>query len=365
MIGVLGVGGAGGNIADEAHKNGILSAAINFSQKDLDSIDVKYKLRLSGSEGVGKNRDEGLALFKDQWEIASRFVQERFSNVDAIVVAFSSSGGSGSAVSPLLIEILRNLMPDMVIVAFVVVPELSEVTVSQANFLSTFEELSRLDIAIFPIDNQQVKASHIGKNKIFEITNKKAVDLIKKIADYTEKHSKNGNFDKKDFLTVLGTKGIGVMTEVQLCDIGQNIELSTDWVASKFNESLVSSIFVPVEFEKVTRAAVIFDGQESLMEFIDHDSMFSKFKNGLPLSLFEGNYNESNGKLLCILVGLSWCNKRLHDVEISLENNKENVESVLTVNAAYKSNTSDLFNKLRNQPEKKQSVMDILKKYQR
>jgi cell division GTPase FtsZ len=365
MIGVIGLGGAGGNIADEAQKLGFLTGAINFSQKDLDAVDVRYKLRLSGSEGVGKNREEAIKLFNDQWETAIRFIQDNFSNEDVLVFTFSSSGGSGSAIAPVLLEILSSVMPDKVLSAFVILPDLSEAPVSQTNCLQTFEELSRLSISIFPIDNQQAKNKFAAKNKIFEYTNKRAIELLSTIASYTEKTSKNGNFDKRDFLTVLGTSGIASISEVEIATLQKGIALSKEWVSERVVESWTNNVFVSVENEKVTRAAVIFDGQEGLLEFVSHEHMFQFFSKGMPIDLFEGNYHENNGKLLTILTGLEWCHLRLNDIEKSLESKKDNLESVLSVQNHFQSKTVDFFSKLRKQPEKKQSVLDILSKYKR
>lgn len=364
MIAVIGLGGAGGNIADEACKMGFLSGAINFSQNDLDEANVKHKLRLSGSEGVGKNRDLAIQLFNDQWEIAVKWIQDNFSNVDAVILAASSSGGSGSGILPLLTEILVNVMPDKVISVFVVVPDLSEAPVSQQNCLNTFESLSKLNVSVFPIDNQQAKNRVTGKNKIFEYTNKKAVEHLQIVTSYTEKTSKNGNFDKRDFLTVLGTSGIASISEVEIASLSKNINLSEEWVSEQVNESWISSVFVPVETNKVTRAAIIFDGQEGLLEYVNHERIFSFFDKKMPLDLFEGNYHASKGKLVTILTGLEWCNTRLQDIERSLESKRDDVESVLSNQNHYQCKTTmDIFSKLRRPQEKKQSVMDILSKY--
>lgn len=369
MLGVVGLGQAGANIAQEAFNLGLLSGAINFSQKDLDSVDVKHKLRLLGSEGVGKNRDEAITLFQTQGETALRFIQDHFSNCDIIVFAFSSSGGSGSGISPILLDVVTNMMPEKTFVAFAVLPELSEATTSQINCLKTFEELSGLNIAVFPIDNQQVRnqTPHIGKNKLFEISNKNSVYLLNKLVSYTEMHSKNGNFDKKDLLTVLATQGIATITETDIATIGSNINLTPQGVAEKVRKSWFNSLFTPIEQEKVTRAAIIFDGQESLMDHIRHDLMFSEFIHGMPIDLFEGYYHASTGKVISILTGLSWCNSRLQDIETLIMSNKDKVESVLLSQVIYQSNANDLMSKIRKQPEKekKKSMMDILSKYKR
>ncbi|TVY09944.1 hypothetical protein [Paenibacillus cremeus] len=369
MLGVLGLGQAGSNFAEEASKYGIVSGVINYSQKDLDSVDVKHKLRLLGSEGVGKNRDEAIALFQDQWEIALKFIQDHFSNCDVIAFAFSSSGGSGSGISPILLDIATNSMPDKTFIAFVVMPELSEATSSQINCLKTFEELSGLNIAIFPVDNQLVRNQnpYVGKNKLYELSNRNSIALLYKLAMYTDMHSKNGNFDKKDFITVLRTQGIATIAEVDIAVVGQNISLTPEGVADKVRKSWANTLFTPVEMEKVTRAAIIFDGQESLMEQIRHDLMFSEFIHGMPVDLFEGNYHESNGKIVSILTGLAWCNSRLQDIERLNKSNQERVESMMANQMSYQSNASDLLSKIRKPVEKEQkkSMLDILSKYKR
>jgi cell division GTPase FtsZ len=364
MIGVLGIGGAGGNIAEEAQKRGILAGCINFSQKDLDCVDVRYKLRLTGSEGVGKNRVEANILFQEQYDSVMKFISANFSNLDVLLIAFSSSGGSGSGISPLLIDILLNHYSNVVISAMVVIPDLTEATVSQANCLSVFEELSRLPISIFPIDNQQVKKEHSAKNKVFDITNSRAIDLLAKVASYTEKTSKNGNFDKKDFLTVLGTKGIATIGESDISVLTKNMQLSTSWVAEKVNESWDDGVFVPIQRDKVTRAAFIFDGQEGLMEYLDYVECFKGFAYGSPIDVFEGYYHESKGKIITILTGLAWCNTRLQDIERSMETNKDNVESMLIEQDIYQSRSVSVLDRIRKPTNAgKQSVSDILSKY--
>lgn len=365
-VGVIGCGGAGGNIADEASKAGFLTGAINFSQNDLDQANVRHKLRLSGSEGVGKNRELAIQLFNEQWELAVKWVQDHFSNVDAIFLSASSSGGSGSSILPILTDLLINIMPEKVIATLVIIPDLSEAPVSQQNCLHTFESLSKLDAPIFPIDNQQAKNMFSAKNKIFEYTNKQVIHHLKAVVDSTEKKSKNGNFDWRDFLTVLSTGGIASISEIDVATLEKSLPLSCGWVNEKIHESWSNGVFTPIGKEKVTRAAIIFDGQEGLLDFMDHKSIFSYFNRGMPIDLFEGIYHDNKGKIITLLTGLDWCNSRLAEIEKALEIRREDFESVLRENKEYQSKTGlDFVSKLRKQPEKKQSVLDILSRYSR
>ena len=79
FISFLSLGQGGGNIADEAAKRDFYTASINFSQKDLDSLEhVSKKLKLVGSEGIGKFRNNAVDLMDNNWDLATNFVKENF-----------------------------------------------------------------------------------------------------------------------------------------------------------------------------------------------------------------------------------------------------------------------------------------------
>lgn len=373
MISVLGLGGAGGNIADKASQSGIHAGAINFSQKDLDSAEnVKIKLKVLGSEGVGHNRDEAIKLIQIHYEMVVNFIKEHFDNpnTDVLIIPFATGGGSGAGTAPILIDILSNIL-NKVIVAFPIIPDISEAPISQINFLSTFEELSKQNIAIFPVDNQKVKQMNpnVGKNVLYEITNENTVNLIAKVASYTQKFSKNGNFDKKDFLTVLSTKGVGIIAETDITSIGNSVNLTEEGVIANIHKSWENSIFAPIEYNYVTRAGVIFDGQESIMQYLNHEKLFSdKFKNGMPIDLFEGYYHENKGKILTIMSGLPWCNSRLNQIETIISENQSRMEVVLNAseNQSYESSASHISNMIRKPQEKKsENIVDVINRYRR
>lgn len=373
MIAIIGLGGAGNQIADEASKLGFHAGAINFSQSDLDSAEsVELKLKLVGSEGVGKNRDEAIRLMENNWELATNFIKDNFSHpsIKIIAFAFSTGGGSGSGVSPVLLDILTNEMTDKTFVAIPIIPDKSEVLVNQMNCLSTFEQLSSLNIAVFPIDNEKVKTNYniVGKNKLYNVANNSVIELLKKIISYTERSSKNGNIDEKDLIQIFKTKGMGTISEVNVSTFKGEVELSKESVAKTIQRSWDSSIFAPIEYNQVVRSGIIFDGQESFMEFLDYDLIFKKFNKGMPIDLFEGNYHDkTNVDVLSILTGLSWCTSRLSEIEYIIEEKRRNAELALdeTNNQAYQSNATSLSTKIRTDSKQKKSVLDILSKYKR
>lgn len=218
MISIIGLGGAGGNIADESKSLGFTTGAINFSQEDLNAVDVQFKLRLPGADGVGRNRQLAANLFSDHYQIAINFVKQNFLHSDLIIIPFSASGGSGSGIAPIFLDLLTNIFPDKIFVAMPIFPDLSEVTIAQLNTLNTFDELFNLNTAIFPIDNQQIKMNYEthNKNNLYSITNSSTLHLISKMIEYTTKNSKISNLDKRDVYSLFNTKGIGIISEIDL-----------------------------------------------------------------------------------------------------------------------------------------------------
>lgn len=369
MIGFIGLGAAGGNIADEAKKQGFPALAINYSQKDLDSLEyVEDKLKLIGSEGVGKNREEAIRLMEKNWESAVSFSKEFFSSpvLEVVVVCFSTGGGSGSGMAPILIEILMSEMPEKTFVAAPILPDLSEVMVNQLNCLQTSEELSRLNVCVFPIDNEQIrrKSPHAGKNTIYKESNEAFVTSIKRIYEYTDKQSKNGVLDRKDLRTILGTRGVAVLTEVDIAEIkeGQR-DLTEKGIACAIQDSWKDSIFPPIDYKRIIRAGFIFDGQEALMGFINFQKIFEEFTSGMPLDLFEGYYNEETGKIYSLLTGLSWYTDRLESIESIIEEKQGAAEGLFQEESVYKSKIGNFTAKIRRKEPARRSVTDILSKY--
>lgn len=370
MIGFIGLGAAGGNVVDDAVKHGFPGMAINYSQKDLDSLEhVEYRLKLTGSEGVGKNRDEAIRLMETNWESAVSFVKNAYSTptVEVIIVTFSMAGGSGSGMAPMLIEILMNEMTDKTFVAAPILPDLTEVMVNQMNCLQASEELSNLDICVFPIDNEQIRSQHpySGKNTIFQKTNESFIAEMKELSKYTTKESKNGVLDQKDLRTIFETKGVAITSATDLSKMEGCKDLSETGIAKAISESWRKSIYAPIQYTKIIRAGFVFDGQEGLMPFIDFGKIFEGFNSGLPLDLFEGYYNEQQGTVHSILAGLPWYTDRLRKIEEMLEERQVTAEYMMKEEQVYQSRIQSLSAAIRPKETKKKSVSDIISKFRK
>ncbi|MGZ4162331.1 MAG: tubulin-like doman-containing protein, partial [Neobacillus sp.] len=111
-IGILGVGQAGGNIAEIASNLGFQTALINTNQRDgLVNTKVEKKYFVPGYNGAGQDRSIGLRAVHDHYQEITDFVKRSFKNIKLLLVAFSTDGGTGSGMSPLLIDLLLDQLP--------------------------------------------------------------------------------------------------------------------------------------------------------------------------------------------------------------------------------------------------------------
>ncbi|MFO1442825.1 cell division protein FtsZ [Bacillus sp. Bva_UNVM-123] len=370
MFGVVGIGQAGGNIAEEFAKLNYPTIAINFSKSDLDSLThVKNKFQLLGSEGVGKQRNLAMSQMQTNWEASIEHIVQNFSqpSIEIILIVFSTAGGTGSGIAPFITEVLKGRMENKVFVACPILPDYNEVIGSQLNNQEATEELSEIDICVIPLDNQsQVKQfNKIPKNKQYEKINITFTSLIDLINSYTEKSSKNGVIDKRDVLQLFKTSGVMHISEANITGIS-NFKLQREQFKNIIHTSWDNSIFAPIQYEKIIRAGIIFDGDEKLMEYLQYDLLFEKFAHP-PLELFEGYYHEGKGSVIIILSGLDWMYDRVKEVDNIIEKHKELLNS--TESRVYKSkNTSKtaLLDSVTKKPEtRNRSVSEIFDKYAR
>ena len=362
MIGFIGLGAAGGNMVDEASLKGIPSVAINYSQKDLDSLEhVENRLKLLGSEGAGKNRDEAIRLMERNWERSINFVKEHLSSpsIEVIFVCFAAGGGSGSGIAPLLLDLLLNEMEDKTFVAVPILPEQSEAMVAQMNAIMASEELSKLGICVLPVDNQKVRdvKPQAGKSQLYKITNYCLVQSIIDLTSYTELESKSGILDQKDLRTIWDTKGTALISVVQ------NINASSD-ITRLIQDSWKHSIFVTPEYRNVMKAGIVLDGKKELLEKVQMRDIFDAFQDGMPAELFEGYYHFQEGLCFTVLSGMPWYRSRMRVMEDLYAEKQKMTEEWEKQESEYESSIK-ISRKPKSKPVGRKSAKDVLERYRR
>jgi tubulin-like protein CetZ len=366
-IGILGVGQAGGNIAEIASNLGFQTALINTNQRDgLVNTKVEKKYFVPGFNGAGQDRSIGLRAVHGHYQEIIDFVKRSFKDIKLLLVAFSTDGGTGSGMSPLLIDLFLDQLPGIKIGAISIVPERNVLAGNRINAAECIEEISKIDSisSVFLVDNDQMRKfnPHSSKQQIYLSSNYQAMEAINSVLNITQKSSLFGNFDETDLMNILNTRGVTIISSATIIDAK-----TTSDVSAKIHQSWVHSIFCPVEATGVIRAGLIYEGPESMSKLINVPSIFERI--GEPLELFEGTYiTESDPTVTTILAGLSFPVRRLQNLKESLEKNKERLQDLVKKEQTqkYESHLSWATNLKAKAPERPtSSVSSKLSKYKR
>ena len=147
-VGIIGNGNAGSQLVDCAYKNGFTNVfAVNSSSKDMDNdvLNANINCFLIGNDGrgAGMNRDAAKELFKMNFR--QLFDNMRFKQIcddsDVIFVGASCSGGTGSAISPVITKALKQLYPGKIVVFYGILPRLTASDVELSNSAACISEI--------------------------------------------------------------------------------------------------------------------------------------------------------------------------------------------------------------------------------
>ncbi|NOL32705.1 hypothetical protein [Bacillus altitudinis] len=97
-------------------------------------------------------------------------------------------GGTGSGISPTLIELLVEYLDNKTVVAVPVLPDQNEVILNQLNTVECLQELSEKQLSIIALDNLKVSQKGIksfSEPVLYSKVNTKFIDMIEEVEEYT------------------------------------------------------------------------------------------------------------------------------------------------------------------------------------
>ena len=198
---VVGIGQAGNNIAEEMAKQNpkISSVCINSSETDMETLEhVKDKVVLPAKGGANRDRNNAKQFLKDEIYLVVDAINS-YSSKEHIYIAFSLGGGTGSGITPMLLQVLANTMPNRNFNLIGVLPSEKEGRKAQANTVECWQELMTLENtnigAIYLLDN--------NKRNSKQTINREFAKLFNKYLKMTKAHI-DGVIDSSE-LTELGT----------------------------------------------------------------------------------------------------------------------------------------------------------------
>jgi cell division GTPase FtsZ len=305
-IGFIAIGQAGGNIGRLLEEKGYSVLFINTSQEDLDTLqDVKYKYHIPGGEGCNKDRAKAKKLIIDNYDIISKEISEKI-NKDMLFVIFSSGGGTGSGVGPMLVDLLCD--DAKTVGAITVLPAPSESLKSQINSYECFCELTDIPrmASTFILDNDK-SSDKLKINTIF-------VNMFTRFLDIPDKYkSVKGNIDKAEIEETLKSHGMAIVSSLG----------DASGAASALITSFSKNIFAPIEDDRVIKYIAL-SGPVNI-NFTELEKTV-----GTPIDTFR-TYSDTS--TLCLLAGLNYPQKRLDIIHMKVMDNKEVIKKNLSVPA--------------------------------
>ena len=207
-IGVIGMGNAGGMMANLASKHGFDAMAINASEKDLTLLDGDItKIPVGDGRGTGKSRDEAASFFFNRINLVQDpTVVDFIGKHDAIVVASSIGGGFGSGSSLMLADVLTKMTGgEKLVIPAGVIPFDDELYTSHKHAIEWLKELGKMDISYLLYDNSIF--GNIPKQKAHDRVNEQFVYDLMVMRGDTLYNTASGGIDNRDMMTALSIPG--------------------------------------------------------------------------------------------------------------------------------------------------------------
>ena len=200
-VAIVGVGGAGTNIAFRFEKLGYPTIHINSSTQDESAINGAKNIRhLKGFNGCAGNRKLAEKALSENMDIVDEIINLKET---IIYIIFSSAGGTGSGLSPALAEMLTE-ETDKTICCIVVLPDKTEDYDFHVNSYKCCQELLNIEGlgSVMFLDNNADNKQNINKN---------CANMLHAFLT-NNSVSEMGNVDEEEKRTMIATPGSFVLS---------------------------------------------------------------------------------------------------------------------------------------------------------
>lgn len=281
------IGQAAGNIGQLFTKKGYVCHFINTSNDDLTSLEVRdnFKYHIPGAMGCNKDRKKAMYYAKDYYEHIVNVIDSRFPRQDIIYFIFSLGGGTGSGISPVILDYLSQKNPHKSYGAIVILPANDEPMKTQLNAVEAYKQLIGIENlkSIFVLDN--------NNGDKFEI-NERFVSLFDRFVNITNPDSR-GIIDQAELELLLTCKGVTIMGDIVVPEM----------YGYSLDEAIREErLFAP--FKKGCQYIAV-----SMCDNISTEVLEKSF--GIPIDMFVG-YNEEINFIVC--TGLPYYTERINSL---------------------------------------------------
>lgn len=208
---------------------------VNICSEELNIFNTttsSEKVRVGDiTGGAGKSRDMAINVFTEKFDyynfigkIKKRVIEE---DIDIITVSFSTSGGTGSGISPLLIKMLQQFIENeqisdknVIVIGIALLPSFNEGIGVFRNTLLTLNDINKsikTGARYILVKNNATEGINFTEKCLY--VNENASKLIKEYITGSKEISKNGVLDISDRKMGLEFPGLHSISRLKDCDI--------------------------------------------------------------------------------------------------------------------------------------------------
>jgi hypothetical protein len=332
-VGIIGVGNAGGQAADQGKKEfGIDGVALNTSNDDISTIKHINVVCIGDEKGAGKDRTIAKQFLKDSIKklLGTEEILDVINNNNVIFIPGSTGGGSGSAIAPALTHILSGYFPTKKFIPIGILPALKESAAAQQNSIEYMKEIKGINPTYMLYDNE--KRSHKTRSEMFLDVNREIVQDIAVIRGDYQFTTPYTSIDERDSTKITHTPGRLVVA--RLTDFREK-DLDDKSIEDRLIDLIKMSAHAELDHDQIIKRFGLITNLSDKIHKVFDPSM-PKFKSifGEPIEEFEHIYvngvNDDTNRLISIMSGLSVPDdrvekivQRLAEVESQLTRTKE------------------------------------------
>lgn len=214
------VGQGGGNIVRELELNDCQTFYVNTSIEDLESLETNPDkwYHIENTKGMAKDIEHGREVIQSDYndEKIAEKIYKKYANSSIYTLVFTSSGGTGSSMSPYIARAIKEMYPDKIVNAITVLPHSEEDMIMQYNAIECLKELQLLVeegviTSLIILDNNKK-----DYDKKLEI-NKEFASIIDKVLSFNS-DSIDGNLDEEEIERLFSTPGVMTIHELDNAD---------------------------------------------------------------------------------------------------------------------------------------------------
>lgn len=331
-FGCIGLGQAGSKLIAACYKRGMDAVAINTTYTDLKYVDIPDRNKLiigENFQGAAKERSLGKSAAEDKAEDIFNLVNTQLADSQMFLVASSLGGGSGSGMSPTVVEILQSFGKPVIFLA--VLPLNSDDLKSKKNTLDALDELTKLTqqnkiSSLIIADNARIESleefGKLGPFKFFDAANEAIIDVLDRVNFWSAQGSNFKSYDSTEFIrTIVDGNALLTMAKITVDNYQEDTSLA-EAIMSGLHSNLLASDF---DLKTCKYFSAIFVASKSVWDKVSANAVnycmhVISEETSNSLATFKGLYvdeedTEDNLKIYVIASGLSLPTKRIENLE--------------------------------------------------